>query len=59
MGVLEGHPVPEPFLEVGLFPYFWYYNGIENRTYNLDLPPVLFILANLPFLKYPFTQLPQ
>ena len=59
MGVLEGHPVLEPFLAVELSPYFWYYNDIGNRIYTLDLPPAPFVLANLPFPKYSFTQLPQ
>ena len=59
MGVLEGHPVLESFLIVGLSPYFWYYNGIGNRIYTLNLPPAPFVLADLPFPKYSFTQLPQ
>ena len=59
MRVSEGHAVLKPFLLVGLSPYFWYYNGIGNRIYTLDLPPALFVLADLPFPKYPFTQLSQ
>ena len=59
MGVLEGHPVLEPFLVVGLSPYFWYYNDIRSGIYTLDLPPALFALADLPFPGYPSTQLPQ
>ena len=59
MGVLEGHPVLKPLLLVRLSPYFWYYNDIENRIYTLDLPLALFVLADLPFPRHPFTQLPQ
>ena len=51
---VEDHPVLKPFLIVGLSPYLWYYNGIGNRIYTLDLPPALFVLADLPFPKYPF-----
>ena len=59
MGLLEGHPVIEPFLVAELSPYFWYYNGIGNRIYTLNLPPAPFVLADLLFPKYPFTQLSQ
>ena len=59
MGASKDPPVPELFLKLGLFPYFWYYNAIENRIYTLNPPPVLSALADLPLQRYLSIQGPQ